>query len=76
MPTTPTPTMELDQTARDILRVIGELQDRHEVPTVQAAAIGARASYMDAYAIVNRLFTAGLLNHELKLTDAGREAIA
>ena len=75
MPTTPTP-MELDETARAILRVIGELHDRHEVVTVQAAAIGARASYMDAYAIVNRLFTEGLLNHELKVTDAGRAAIA
>jgi hypothetical protein len=73
---TPMPTPALDQTSRDILRVIGELHDRREVVTVQAAAIGARASYMDAYAIVNRLFTEGLLNHELKVTDAGRAAIA
>ena len=69
-------TTDLDETSRAILRVIGEIQDRHQAVTVQAAAIGARASYMDAYTIVNRLFTEGLLNHELKLTEAGRKAVA
>lgn len=68
-------TTELDETSQAILRVIGEIEARHQAPTVQAAAIGARASYMDAYAIVNRLFTEGLLTHDMRLTDAGRKAI-
>jgi hypothetical protein len=72
----PMPTTELDPAAREVLRVLADLADRHTVVTVQAAAIGARLSYMDAYDLVNRLFAEGLLNHELKVTDAGRKAIA
>jgi hypothetical protein len=67
---------DLDPTSLDVLRTFAEMEQRRLVPTVQAAAIGARASYMDAYDIVNRLFTGGFLQHDLKVTEAGRKAIA
>lgn len=70
------PTTDLTPAATDLLRVIDRLHDRRKVVTVQAAAIGARQTYMSAYDLVNELFTAGLLTHDLKLTEAGRKAIA
>ena len=70
------PTTDLTPAATDLLRVIAGLHDSHKVVTVQAAAIGARQTYMAAYDLVNELFTAGLLTHDLKLTEAGRKAIA
>lgn len=70
------PTTELTTDAIAVLRMIDTLRARHEVPTVQAAAIGARISYMDAYDLVNQLFSSGLLSHDLKLTEAGAKAIA
>lgn len=70
------PATDLTPEAIELLRVIADLEAQHKVPTVQAAAIGARQTYMGAYELVNELFTAGLLTHDLKVTDAGRKAIA
>ncbi|WP_370325846.1 hypothetical protein [Euzebya sp.] len=70
------PTTDVSTDTLAILRVLGDLQARHTVPTVQAAAIGAGLSYMDAYDLVNRAFTDGLISQNLQLTDAGRKAIA
>ena len=41
-------------------------------PTVQAAAIGARVTYMVTYDVVNQLFSEGLISQDLRVTDAGR----
>jgi hypothetical protein len=67
---------ELNEASLAILRVIADLEARREVPTVQAAAIGAGTTYMLAFDVVNQLFGEGLLNHALKVTDAGRKLIA
>ncbi|MGI9017535.1 MAG: hypothetical protein ACR2HR_10620 [Euzebya sp.] len=69
------PTTELTADAINLLRVMAELDRRHQVMTVQAGAIGAGMSYLDAFDLVNRLFGQGLLSHDLSLTDAGRKAI-
>ena len=69
------PTTELTPEATSLLQVVAGLRDRHEVPTVQAAAIGAGLTYMQAYDLVNQLFTQGLLSHDLQLTEAGTTAI-
>ncbi len=68
-------TLELNEGSLAVLRVISALVDRHEVVTVQAAAIGARMTYMDAYTTVNHLFSDGLLSHDLKVTEAGHKLI-
>lgn len=70
------PTTELDPDATALLQMINTLHERHEVVTVQAAAIGAGLTYMHAYDLVNRLFTEGLLSHDLKVTEAGAKALA
>ena len=69
------PTTDLDPDAAALLRVVAELHERHEVPTVQAAAIGAGLTYMRAYELVNTLFTEGLLSPDLKVTEAGTKAL-
>lgn len=69
------PTTELTDDAREVLRVVAAHVERHEVMTVQAAAIGAGLSYMETYDLVNQLFSAGMLTHDLRLTDAGQKAI-
>ena len=58
-----------------LLQAFGRIEERHEVPTVQAAAIEARLTFMEAYDLVNTLFTAGYLTHDLRLRDAGKKAI-
>lgn len=55
--------------------MVAALHERHEVVTVQAAAIGAGLTYMLAYDLVNRLFNEGLLSHDLKVTEAGTKAL-
>lgn len=69
------PTTELTDDAVEVLRVVAAHADRNEVMTVQSAAIGAGLSYMETYDLVNQLFSAGLLAHDLRLTDAGRKEI-
>lgn len=70
------PTTDLTPEAVELLRVIADLNERHQAVTVQAAAIGARQTYMGAYDLINELFSAGLLTHDLQVTDAGRKVIA
>jgi hypothetical protein len=69
------PTIELSPDETTLLQVIASLHERREVVTVQAAAIGARLTYMLSYQLVNSLFTKGLLSHDLTLTEAGTKAI-
>lgn len=69
------PTTELSPDAATLLRVVAALHERRTVVTVQAAAIGARLTYMHAYDLVNELFVEGLLTHDLKLTEQGTKAI-
>lgn len=68
------PTAQLSDDAITLLKAFVTLQDRDEVATVQAAAIQGRLSYMDAYRLVNELFTAGYLEHDLEVTAEGRKA--
>ncbi len=67
--------LELNEASLAVLRVLAALEARREVPTVQAAAIGARLTYMYAYDLVNQLFSEGLLTQDLKVTDAGRKLL-
>ncbi|CAN5153432.1 hypothetical protein BH23ACT9_BH23ACT9_26230 [soil metagenome] len=70
------PMTDLSPDARALLQVIANLHERRTVVTVQAGAIGARLTYMDAYDLVNQLFTSGHLTHDLKVTESGLKAIS
>ena len=68
-------TDEISPAASHLLHAFADLETRHQAPTVQAAAILANTTFMDAYTLVNELFSAGLLDHDLGLSEAGTKAI-
>ena len=68
--------LELSDDERRVLRAIAALQTDGEVQTVHAIALRMRASYTPVHRTVNRLFTAGLVTPDLRLTDDGRRAAA
>lgn len=67
-------TIEISAASRALLQAFATLDERREVPTVHAAANIARLTFMESFDLVNELFSAGLLSHDLHVTDAGKKA--
>ena len=68
-------TDEISEAGLSLLKAFAVLEEQHKVPTVHAACNVARLTFMDAFDLVNELFSAGLLAQDLRLTDAGRKAV-
>ena len=67
-------TLEMTPQAKAVLRAFAALAERREAPTVHAAALQTRLTFMDVYDHINALFGAGYLTADLQVTDAGRRA--
>lgn len=60
--------------AKRVLRAVVATEDRREAATVHGVSRLARVTFMEAYDLINELFSAGYLTHDLRITDAGRRA--
>lgn len=67
-------TAELTSDHVALLQGFSILEQRNAVPTVHAASNVAGITFMRTFDLINELFSAGMLTHDLRLTDAGRKA--